>query len=118
MKKIIIFSTLFINSVLFSQTVITGRIIDRDNANVNMAGVKIQNKELFDKGLFITTDFDGSFKITVSNTSPKIQNYLFINFLGYKPLTLNYQIEPNNTKLDLGDIVMVLLNTSKNIKFK
>lgn len=83
--------------------VIIGRITDiKDNS---LVGVSIKDKIMFDNNTEITSDYDGSFKINVTE-QPVEFSMIYIYIKGYNRIILKYSLI-NSYKIDFGNVILI-----------
>jgi iron complex outermembrane recepter protein len=86
----------FINSsCLFSQTIVSGKLVNKESEPLSNASVFLNNN-------FATSKSDGSFSIKATS---KDSAALKITFLGFDSYQVNLKL--NNSKVDLGTIQMI-----------
>lgn len=101
--KIYFLIVLFIQTISISaQSVISGRIIDKDRSPMISATILLLNHTDSTYIVGSSSDLDGQFEIT----DVKPDNYILsLSMIGYKKINIPLQTE-QNTNNELGDIVM------------
>ncbi|QTD38358.1 TonB-dependent receptor [Polaribacter batillariae] len=99
--KNIVFTIIFLAiQVSFSQSKISGKVVDKENNPILGANILIEKKGLKQQGT--STDIDGYFSIeTKENGTYKFQ----ITFIGFKSYKKNLNIA-SNTNINIGNIVL------------
>jgi len=98
-KSIVLSIFLLVVQLGFSQSEITGKVLDSNNAAIEGANVVLTNDSQQRKGA--TTDSDGNFSIEVGESSTY---NIRISFIGYESYTKNLSISDSK---NLGSITLV-----------
>jgi len=98
-KSIVLSIFLLVVQLGFSQSEITGKVLDSNNAAIEGANVVLTNDSQQRKGA--TTDSDGNFSIEVGESSTY---NIRISFIGYETYTKNLSLSDNK---NLGSIVLI-----------
>ncbi len=114
MRKFLFFSLLLLGTFGFSQTVVTGKVMDQNNEPVPGANVVISGK-----AIGTVTDFDGNFTLETSEVPPF---QLKITSLGYSSGTAevtennqNLSISINESQTFLDEVVISASRTPERI---
>ena len=99
-KNIVFAMIVLAIQVSFSQSKITGKILDINNVPIPNANIILLKESQKQKG--VTSDFEGDFSISVQEPGTYS---LRITFVGYEPYTKNSTIATNQT-LNLGIITL------------
>ncbi len=94
LKNYLLVALLFITASVFSQTKITGIVVDETNQPLPGASVVVEGTSTG-----VSTDFDGNFTLETSESSGKVS----VSFVGYETQSINYSGSAN-----LGTIAMIL----------
>ncbi|WP_299714484.1 TonB-dependent receptor [uncultured Tenacibaculum sp.] len=99
-RKLVLGIFVFLVHVSFSQSKITGKVLDTDNTPILGANIILISETQQKKG--VATDFDGNFMI---NTSKSGTYTLRVTFVGFETVIKSITISENEN-LDLGTIIL------------